>query len=211
MDQPLIEVTAAGQAWAVPDQVLVSLALHARADAVSDALRQASAAVDRLLSVLDEAGVAPADRRTNGLSVEPVWDPATNREAGHGASYELRVVVRDLEAAGRLVERAAERVGDELRVRQFALSVRDPEPHEEAARRAAVASCRAQAEQMASAAGVQLGPLVSLRTGDSRGGDVVLARRMSFSPMRGDLPVAAGEHEITVVVTATWQLAPGAG
>jgi uncharacterized protein YggE len=133
MDQPLIEVTAAGHAWAVPDQVLVGLALQARADAVGNALRQASAAVDRLLQVLDDAEVGAADRRTSGLSVEPVWDHTTNREVGHIASYELRVVVRDLNAAGRLVERAAEQVGDELRVRHFSLSVSDPEPHEEAA------------------------------------------------------------------------------
>lgn len=205
MEQPRIEVTAVGHAWAVPDQVLVGLALQARADAVGDALRSASAAVGRLVAVLDEAGVPPTDRRTSGLSVEPVWDHATNREVGHIASYELRVVVRDLDAAGRLVERAAEQVGDELRVRHFALSVRDPAPHEEAARRAAVASCRAQAEQMAAAAGVGLGPLVSLRTGGGQH-QVAHVRRMAFSPMGGDLPVEAGEHEVSVVVTATWEL-----
>jgi uncharacterized protein YggE len=209
--EPLIEVTAAGHGWAVPDQVLVSLALQARAETVGDALRQAAAAVDRLLQVLGEAQVAPADRRTSGLSVEPVWDHTTNREAGHSASYDLRVVVRDLDAAGQLVERAAELVGDELRVRQFALSVSDPAPHEEAARRAAVVSCRAQAEQLASAAGVELGRLVSLRTGGHGVGDVLRSRRMSFSPTAGGPPVEAGEHEITVAVTGTWELAQPAG
>lgn len=206
MTEPVIEVTAVGRAWAVPDQVLVSLAVEARTTAVGAALREASAHVDALMAVLDEADIAAADRRTSGLRVEPTWDRAGNREDGHSASYELAVVARDLEAAGSLVERAAERVGDALRVRQFALSVRDLRPHHEQARTRAVQACRAEAEQMAAAAGVRLGALVSLRTGD-RGGPRLESLSAAAFSSGGGMPVEPGEQEIAVVVTGTWRLA----
>ena len=205
MDDPVVEVTAVGQAWATPDQVLVHLAVQGRAPAVADALRQASAAVQRLTEVLDELGVAEADRRTAGLNVEPVYDHTVNREAGHGAYYQLSVVVRDLELAGRLVERAAEQVGDALRVRQFALAVRDLLPHQELARTRAVQACRSQAEQVAAAAGMRLRDLVSLRTG---GPGVPHFQSLSLDLAGGGMPVQAGEHEVTVVVTGTWRLSP---
>jgi uncharacterized protein YggE len=65
----------------------------------------------------------------------------------------LAVVVRDLAAAGRLVQAAAEKVGDLLRVHGFGLSVRDPEPAQRKPGARAVLACRAQAEQVAEAAG----------------------------------------------------------
>lgn len=206
MTDPVIEVTAVGRAWAVPDQVLVSLGVEARDTTVGAALRAASTHVDMLMATLDDAGIPGSDRRTSGLRVEPTWDRAGNRENGHSASYELRVVTRDLDAAGSLVERAAERVGDALRVRQFALSVRDLRPHQEQARTRAVQACRAEAEQMAAAGGVRLGELLSLRTGDGGGPRLESLSAASFSSA-GAMPVEPGEQEIAVVVTGTWRLA----
>lgn len=202
-----VEVTAAGRAYAVPDQVLVGLRVESQADAVSDALRGAAAGVERLLAVLDAAGVRAPDRRTTGLQVHPRWDPHTNEHSGQTASYGLSVVVQDLDGAGRLVQVCADEVGDLLGVEGFALHVRDPEPTREEARRAAVQACRDQAQQLASAAGVRLGPLVRLSEG---GADGRFARPASGRAMvqlqSSGAPVEAGEHELVVEVTAIWEL-----
>ena len=124
---PTVRVTATGAARVVPDQVRIAVAVEAPAPEVGEALRRVSDGVARLLEVLDEAGVPAADRSTTGVSVQPTWDPVGNRQEGHTASYGLAVLVRDLDAAGRL-EAAAHETGDVLRVHAFGLSVRDPAP-----------------------------------------------------------------------------------
>lgn len=199
---PTVTTTAVGTAQVVPDQVRISLAVEAGAGAVGDALRAASEGVDRLIAVLDEAGVPAADRQTSGLGVQPAW--AEGGPSGHTASYGLSVVVRDLAAAGDLVQAAAGAVGDLLRVHGFGLSVRDPEPAQREARRTAVLACRAQAEQVAQAAGGELGDLLRLTEGAGSGGAPVYQALSA----RTALAVESGESSVAVLVTGVWQLRP---
>ena len=200
---PTVRTTAVGTAQAVPDQVRISMAVEAGADAVGAALRAASEGVDRLLAVLDAQGVPPADRQTSGLAVQPTW--TSDGPSGHTASYGLAVVVRDLAAAGALVQAAAEHVGDLLRVHGFALSVRDPAPAQREARQTAVRSCRAQAEQIAAAAGGELGDLLRLVEGDGRSG----VHELESLSARPGLAVEGGTSAVAVVVTGVWRLQPG--
>lgn len=197
---PTVTTTAVGSAHVAPDQVRIAMAVEASADAVGAALGAASDGVDRLLAVLDEAGVPPADRQTSGLGVQPAW--ANDGPSGHTASYGLAVVVRDLAAAGLLVQAAAENVGDLLRVHGFGLSVRDPEPAQREARRTAVLACRAQAEQVAAAAGGELGDLLRLTEDQGRSGMQVIEALSA----RAGMAVEGGVSPIAVVVTGVWRL-----
>ncbi len=199
-------MTAVGTASVVPDQVRAVLAVEATAPAVGDALRAASDGVARLAAVLDAAGVAATDRQTTGLQVHPGYDHATGQPSGHTATYGLSVLVRDLDAAGRLVQDAAEQVGDLLRVQGFGLSVRDAQPVEEQARRTAVQACRRSAEQVAAAAGAQLGALLQLVEGGGAQGVVEHVLRSSRASAGGGLPVEAGQGQVAVAVTGVWQL-----
>ena len=207
--EPTVSVTAVGRAGCAPDQVVVGLGVEVVSETVGQALRGASAAVRRLLALLDDAGAGPEDRQTSGLSVEPRWDPATSRQEGHAASYRLRVVVADLDAAGRLVEAAAEGVGDPLRVSGFSLEVVDPAPQREQARREAVATARRQAEQLADAAGATLGPLLGLEEGTRPEVDAHFVSLSARPGMRAaGLPVEGGVLEVAVAVSARWLLLP---
>ncbi len=178
------------------------MAVEAADVAVGAALRAASDGVDRLLAVLDEAGVPAADRQTSGLGVQPAW--TGDGPSGHTASDGLAVVVRALAAAGLLVQAAAESVGDLLRVHGFGLSVRDPEPAEREARRSAVVACRSQAEQVAAAAGGELGELLRLTEGDGRSA----VHAMESMSARAGLAVERGAHPVAVAVTGVWRIRP---
>lgn len=202
---PVVEVTAVGRATCVPDQVHVRLAVEVVTPSVDASLRGAADAVAQLLAVLEQAGVGEADRRTSGLSVEQHWvdDPARARP--HAATYRLDVVVRDLQAAGLLVQRAGEQVGDALRVHGFDLGVADTARQQEQARREAVVTCRARATTLAEAAGARLGPLVRLREGAGGPGHTVVHDTAASSRSRG-VDVEGGTLEVAVVVTGVWQL-----
>lgn len=199
--ESVLEVTAGGHAPGVPDQVIVGLGVNVVDQNVGLAVGRASQAVDRLLAALDEAGVLASDRQTTGLSVQENY--------GHGgpdgfvASYQLRVVVKDLADAGHLVQSAAEGVGDSLRVHNFALGVADSGPAEARARDEAVRAARLQAEQLAAAAGARLGQLLELR----EGGDVSRMTYMAQSrSLSAGMAIEGGTIDSVVVVTAKWQL-----
>lgn len=206
-------VTGVGRVAAAPDVVVVNLGVETSAPTPGEALRRAGEAVAALVALLEREGVAEADRRTTGLSVYPRHDPQTGHPAGHQASYGLLVTVRDLDAAGRLVQAAAEAVADALRVHHFALSVKDPEPHLAEARRAAVRAARAQAEQLAEAAGVALGPLLAVVEGGGSPRELwnvnsgTVGRLVPLAMAAGP-PVEPGAQEVAVAVTVTYGVAP---
>lgn len=209
MDEAVVEVSAVGRAFAVPDEVVLHLAVIGRAAAVPDALRLAAGAADALGAVLDEHDVASSDRGTTGLRVEQDWDHRTSRPLGHAATYDFRVVVRDLEAAGRLIEAMAQRVGDALAIRHLSLGVRDESGEEAEARRLAVLACRSQAEQMATAAGHRLGRLLSMHTGTGPSPSPVLVAARFSAQDSASIPVEAGQYEVAVAVTARYALEAG--
>lgn len=206
MDEPTVEVTAVGRASQVPDQVAIALGVEVTSPTVGQSLREASAAVERLVGFLDQIGVTGTNRQTTGLSVHPSWSGERNELNGHTASYALRLVVADLDGAGRLVQDAEQQVGDALRVHGFELAVADPAPAEEQARAAAVVACGDRAEQLAVAAGVGLGGLQTLREADVRTGGRGGFRSAMHLESASGMPVEAGELETVVAVTAVWQL-----
>lgn len=202
----VLEVTAAGHAQAVPDRVVVGLGVDVRDEAVGTAVSRASGAVDVLLALLDDAGVAGSDRQTTGLSVQEHYGPEGS--GGFLAAYRLTVVVRDLVAAGALVQDAADAIGPALRVSGFSLGVEDIEPVEARARAAAVRAARNQAQQLAAAAGAQLGRLVELREG---GSPQVVGYATSSRGRNLGFSLEPGSLDSTVVVTARWELLASPG
>ncbi len=198
-----VEVSAVGVAWATPDQVSISLGVEVSAATVGAAVEGASSAVADLVAGLDDGGVPASRRRTTGLFVQQQW-AGEGVPAAHQARYVLDVVVDTLDGAGRLVQDLAVRVGDALRVHQFALGAFDLQPQEAQARADAVRSCRAQAEQLAAAAGARLGDLLHLR----EGGDVVRTGRAMAGRLESGagMPVEGGALSVSVVVTGRWEL-----
>lgn len=194
-------MTAGGSASAVPDQVIAGLAVNIVDANVGSAVSRASQAVEALLGAVEAAGVPHSDRQTVGLSVQENY--GHDGPSGFLASYQLRVVVKDLAAAGQLVQSAADLVGDALRVHNVALGVADSGPYEAQARADAVRAARAQAEQLAAAAGAQLGKLLEVREGGDAPRMTYLARAASKNQ---GMSIEGGSLDSVVVVTARWQL-----
>lgn len=201
-EQPVVVVSAVGVASAVPDAVVLHLSVEVVDDEPGVAVSRVAALVDDLLRLLDAEGVAAADRRTTGLSVDPHWDQRDEGPRGHQAQYSLQAVARDVGTAAALVQRAADTAGGALRVHSFQLTVRDPAPHRAAARADAVRACREQAGQLAEAAGVRLGRLLRL----VEGGEQRYAVMESASGRAAGPGIEQGTQEVAVGVTATYAL-----
>ncbi|MBI1416563.1 MAG: DUF541 domain-containing protein [Limimaricola sp.] len=200
-----ISVTGEGQSAAKPDMAAIRLGVSKDAPSASDAVAAMSADMAQVLAALKEAGIADIDLQTSGLSLNERYSrPDENGNTtlvGFTASTDLTVRVRDLDKLGSILDTVV-RTGAN-RLNGISFDLQDPGPATDAARRAAVADGIARARLYAAAAGVTLGPLLTL---DEAGGGsptpVMMEARFAAAPV----PVAAGEVSVSASVQMTFAI-----
>ena len=161
-EPPGITARATGTVVAAPDTATVVLGVQTRDRSATAALAANSERAAAVIGVLQGAGVAPADIRTSQLSVYPTSAPESGRITGYEVSNQVTATLRDMAAAGTLIDQAAAAAGDAIRVQTIEFSVADESAARAQARGDAVRRALAQAQQLAEAAGVTLGPVRSI-------------------------------------------------
>lgn len=203
----VITTMGQGVVEAVPDMATINLGVTNEARLAGDALRLTSDAVAAVLAQLNEAGIAPRDMQTQGVSLQPVWnrrnpENETPRITGFVARNTLTIRVRDLDTLGGILDRVVQDGANTFNGLQF--SIQDPEPAIAAARQDAVKDAVAKAEQLAEAAGVALGPVQSIS--ENGGGGRPVMMEMASARMESDVPVAAGEVSLTARVSMVFEI-----
>lgn len=208
-----ITVSGEGRATAAPDMATLQLGVVAVDAEASVAVREMSARMAEVLARLSAAGIEARDMQTSGLSVNPRWrnrgsyEEDEPRIESFEASTELTVRVRDLDGLGALLDAVAQDGANLFRGLSFGLQA--PEPLQDAARRDAVADALRKAALYAEAAGVSLGPILTIA---ESGGNVqprmMRAEADGFSGAA--VPVAAGEVALNAGVSITFGLVPRA-
>jgi uncharacterized protein YggE len=161
-----ITVTGVAEADAVPDLATVTAGVETRADTAAAALAANSEAMTAVFAALEAAGIERRDMQTSQLSIGPVYgpyregDPEPQRVIGYDATNTVTVRVREIAELGGVIDSLA--TAGSNRLYGIGFEVSDPEPHLDTAREQAVADARAKAELFARAAGVTLGPVVSI-------------------------------------------------
>lgn len=201
-----IEVTGRGQAGAAPDLVVLDLRIQAEHDTVAACLRAVAegvrAVVERTAALRSTDVPAP---RTQGLQLHTRHDREGHRVLGYTASQQLRLTLSGTDLAGEVVTTLSEAAGDTLGVDGLSLSVSDPADLQRRARETAFANARDRAEQLATLAGRELGPVRHVRDlTDHTGPGPRLARAAAFDA--GSMPIEAGEHTVRASVQVTWEL-----
>ena len=150
-----ITVSGTGSTTGVPDQAEFSFGTITHAATASDALAANNREATRLIAAIKAGGVADRDVRTADFSLSPRYAENGQRIVGYAASNTVFVTVRDVDAAGRLVDAVIDAGANN--VQGPALSRSDRKGLEREALRNAVADARAKAEALAAASGVSLG------------------------------------------------------
>lgn len=203
-----ITVTGRGAVEAVPDMAVLSLGVTTSAVTAAEAMAANSAALKAVIDRLTQAGFAERDVQTSNLSLNPNWegqgqDGAPLRIASYTASNQVMIRVRDLATLGTVLDAVVTDGANTMNGLSFGLS--EPRPAEDAALRAAVEDARAKAELMASAAGVQLGRILSV---SEQGGYAPPMPMFRADAMMAEaVPIAPGEISTQASVTIVWELA----
>lgn len=206
--QRTISVAGEGKAAAAPDMAVVTIGVQSEAPTAAAALRQNSADMTATIETLKELGVADRDIQTSGLSINPRYDYENNRSRpkviGFTASNQVTVRLRDLSAAGAIIDQAVQSGANSLGGVSFAFS--DPKPLYEEARRDAVADAKAKADLLTDAAGVRLGRLLYIQEGHTATPQpMVYAARMEMAQDQS-VPMEAGESTVRASVSLIYEI-----
>jgi uncharacterized protein YggE len=191
-----------GKVSGIPDTVTLVLGAQTQSPSARDALSQNNAKTGALIAMLKTKGVVPKDIQTSELSISPTYGGsfpggADNKISGYQVSNMVTATMHDIGAAGAVIDAAADAAGNDVRVQQLGFSIADDGALRARARAAAVSQAKEKAKQLADAAGVSLGPLLSINEGSSTPTPMPYAAQ---SKSLSDAPVEPGSQELRVTV-----------
>lgn len=201
-----VDVTGTGVVRGTPDVLDLVLGIEIRAKGAADALRRNSELLRQVIEVLRDAGVTDDDIQTAALSIWPVTNDDGTAVIGYSVSNTVQVTLRDLDRAGAIIDEAATIAENEIVVLGLSFSFDDNSRLVAKARTEAVRQARAQAEQLAEAAEVTLGRLLSIdetSTPESR----ILRSADAAGTAEAAAPIEPGSQNLSVQVQLRYEIA----
>jgi uncharacterized protein len=201
-----ITMSGHGEVKAAPDQAQINTGVTTAAPTAATALAANTARMRALFDTLAGAGIAAKNIQTVNFSVSPQYTGGApgqpSRVTGYQVTNQLSVHLDDVARVGATLDALVTAGSNQMDGISF--SIRDPAPLLEKARTDAVADAQARAQTYARAAGVTLGPVLTI----SEGGGEVRTYRMAPMMMKaaGPVPVAAGEESVTADVSLVWEI-----
>jgi len=170
--------------------------------------------------VLALPSIEPGVEIAQSPSREPSVEIARSREKpecykereqviiGYQVTNQLVVKLRDLDAAGSVIDEVTAAGGDLIRFQGINFTIDDTEALQDEARAAAIGDMMDKANQVATLTGVELGKLINIsETGGQPRVSFDSLERVSFASAKADpTPIMAGELEVTVTVQALYAI-----
>ena len=196
-------VTGAGTAYATPDSVIINGQVFGTSNEYSEAVRASAEALTSLRKSIGEAGFDMDDLKTTSFSVDTVYRNGSSGEtefSGYRYMHGISIMTEsDGESLGRLLQALTSCEGaPEFRVSYV---VKDPSEPMRQARLAAVKDAKHRARELASAADVKLGDIVSISYASEGGAPVP---RMMMAAMAVD--AVPRDQEFHDSVTIQWEI-----
>ena len=205
-----VSVNGHGEVSIPPDTASITIGVDVIKPTLDEAQTEANAQATAVIDALKEAGIADEDIQTAYYSVNILRDYSENADptviTGFEIINQLQVTVHDTDALGELLDAAVEAGANSIYGVTF--YVEDQTAAASEARAEAVADARTKAEELASAAGMSLGPVINISEGApfypgpvygmGRGGGEMAAAQAA--------PVQPGSTIVAVDVSVTYEL-----
>jgi uncharacterized protein len=197
---------------AVPDYVTVQVGISNRASSPTAALDQNSAVARKIIDFSKSFGIPERDIQTQSINLAPAYksvrDPsgAMRQEPdGYNASNMVRVKLGDLSRLGAFMRQVLDQGATNIAGVHFGLQ--NPEKLSDEAQAKAVEDAIHQAQVLAQAAKVKLGPIRDIaRPPRNRFGAADGEADMPARAAKIDVPVEVGTIRITSEVEITWAI-----
>jgi uncharacterized protein len=207
-DSPVAAISVSGEATVSvpPDLAQIDGGVTTEAKTAREASDANNAAMGKVLLALKGAGIDEKDFQTSRLSLQPQYaakSSGPNAVAGYQASNRVTIKLRDVTRVAGIIDILVAAGANNIGGINFMVSAASKLLDD--AREQAIADARRKAEIYAKAAGVTLGPPVSISEEGASG--PVPFRRMAAGMAA---PVAQGEETLHVTVNVSWAIKPPA-
>lgn len=198
--------TGTGRVRGTPDTMTIDIGVETRAGSAEEALARNRDQATKVIETLRDAGVDEKDLQTSDLSIWPVYDDEGVGIVGYGITNSVTAILHDLDRAGAVIDAAAGVAGDAIRLNGLWFSIEDTNALVAAARADAVKRARAQAEQLADAAGVGLGDVLSIEESRTPAGPPVDYDGGAAEQRAEATPIEPGSQELSVEVVVRYAI-----
>jgi len=207
---PQISVVGSGLVYATPDIAYINVGVRSQADTVAQALELNNAQASAIKDTLVGQGVDVKDIQTSSFNVYPQSDydqTGSITRTYFSVENNVFVTVRKLESLGVVLDAVAKSGANNIYGISF--DVQDKTEAQSTARSMAVEAARQQAQELAAAAGVELGDILSISSysnyaqpyyGMGMGGG---GGGAAFSQ---SVPIAAGQMQVNAEVTMVFRI-----
>lgn len=199
-----VTVTGSGIVYVVPDLAYINVGVRSQGDTVAEAMQANNVQAKAIKDTLVAQGVAEGDIQTSSFNVYPQSDydyQGTITRTYYSVENNVYVTVRDLDALGSILDAVAASGANTIYGISF--DVTDKTEAQSSARKIAVESAMSQAKELADAAGVGVGEILSISSsysyptyysGYGLGGGGGAEYAVS-------VPIAAGQIQVSADVT----------
>ncbi len=206
---PAISVSGDATLQFKPDTVALGIAVVTRAPTAEEAATENAAAMNRVSDALKQSLGDKGELRTVGYRVRAVYEydrqSKRNRFVAFEATNRLAVRSSDIKGVGSLLDAAIKAGANNIDGPNWSLA--KPDQAIRQAQVEAFKNANAQAEALAQAAGLQLGKVLSIQTGQSRQPrQPMLNYKTAAAPE--STPVEAGNITISATVRCKFALGP---
>ncbi len=202
----VISLTGHGESRMVPDMAVVNAGVSSEAATAAEALKANTEAMNKVMAALKGSGIADRDIQTSNFSVQPRYDYNNNnsqpRLTGYIVSNTVTVSVRKIDSLGTLLDQLVQSGSNQINGVSF--DVTDPQAALDEARKLAMADATRKAKLYAEAAGVSLGPIMSVAEGQRY--ELPMRSRAMMAEAAAPVPVAAGEQVLAIDVNVVWEI-----
>jgi uncharacterized protein YggE len=204
-----IEVTGNGEAHVTPDVASLNLAIETHAPTAQQSAGQNAALAQKVVDALTKKLQSKGKVWTGGYSLYPEYnEPRPNEKpvvTGYRAENSITVETGEIGMLGGLIDTAIEAGANRINFLNFTL--RDETQARSKAIALAAKDAQAQAESLARALGVKLGPVVKATTqAEERPMPVMRMGAMAMASSAAPTPVQPNEVTVPATVSITYQI-----
>jgi uncharacterized protein YggE len=212
-----LTVLAMGQARGQPDQATLQLGVSSEHPTAAEALSQANASVQAVLTKLDELGIPRTQIQTSAVNLMPIRarpgqppSPAAQSPAdaqaqvtGYRATNVLTVRLTHLSRVGAVIDSSVAAGANQIMGVQFGLG--DPGSLRMNVLQDAVQDARTKAQAIASPLGLQVGEVIDVQEVGGLGRPQPTA---TYQPAAASTPIEPGQLQIQAQVEVTFDISP---
>ncbi len=202
-----INVSGSGEVYLVPDIAYVYVGTRSEAGDVATALNDNNKQAQGISSVLSEMGIDPKDIQTTSFNVYPQQNYGPDGQpldTKYVVENTVFIKVRELTRLGELLDAVVRKGANQINGISF--DVEDREQAESDSRKLAVQDATKKAQELADAAGVGLGQLMSLNVYSSGSPQPMYDAKGGGYAMESAAPIASGQLVISAEANLSYEI-----